>query len=148
MDVTDALLGEHGVFYLLIEQLDDAVERLETVPELRAAAAPLAISLIAHARIEEDVIFGRLEKTIGLQGPLHCLQDDHNSMDQELRKLFSIADVASLKAAIKAILETARGHFAKEEQVLFPVARRTFDVERRKHLGEHWAKFRGITLAE
>lgn len=148
MDVTDALLGEHGVFYLLIEQLDDALDRLETLPELRAAIAPLAISLLAHARIEEDVIFGRLEKTIGLQGPLHCLQDDHNAMDQKLRDLFSITDAAVLKTSAREILETARGHFAKEEQVLFPVARRTFDVDRRKHLGEHWAKFRGITLAE
>ena len=31
MDVTDALLGEHGVFHLLVEQLDDALGRCESV---------------------------------------------------------------------------------------------------------------------
>jgi hypothetical protein len=81
VDVTDALLAEHAVFYLLIEQLDDAVGRHETVEALKAAAEPLAISLIGHAQVEERLVFGPLEERIGLQGPLACLKDEHASMD-------------------------------------------------------------------
>jgi hypothetical protein len=56
MDVTDALLGEHGVFHLLVEQLDDALDRCGTVAELRAAAEPLSISLLGHHRVEEETL--------------------------------------------------------------------------------------------
>jgi len=53
MDVTQALLGEHGIVHLLVEQLAEALERYRTTAELRAAAEPLAITLLGHARIED-----------------------------------------------------------------------------------------------
>jgi iron-sulfur cluster repair protein YtfE (RIC family) len=146
VDVTDALLAEHAVFYLLIEQLDDAVGRHETVEALKAAAEPLAISLIGHAQVEERLVFGPLEERIGLQGPLACLKDEHASMDERIRGLFRIGDVAELKTAIRDVLATARGHFSKEEQVLFPVARKVFGVADRAHLGENWAQARGVRV--
>jgi len=53
MDVTQALLGEHGIVHLLVEQLDEALDRHQTTAELKAASEPLAITLLGHARIEE-----------------------------------------------------------------------------------------------
>jgi hypothetical protein len=43
MQVTDVLAGEHGVFHLLVEQLDDALDRCTNVAELRIAAEPLDV---------------------------------------------------------------------------------------------------------
>jgi len=146
VDVTDTLLGEHGVFYLLIELLEDAVGRLDSVEALRTAAEPLALSLLAHAKIEEEVIFATLERRIGLQGPIACLQDEHTRMDADIRGLFRIDDTAALKEAILALLSTVRGHFSKEEQVLFPVARKVFGNDDRAELGAQWARARGVQL--
>ena len=144
MDVTDTLLGEHGVFYLLMEQLDEATGRLDTVDALRTAAEPLMLSLISHAKIEEEVVFATLEKRIGLQGPIACLQDEHEKMDANIRRLFRVDEVDALRTAIREILANARSHFSKEEQVLFPVARKVFHAEDRASLGEQWARARGM----
>ena len=65
MDVTQALLGEHGIVHLLVEQLDEALERYQTTAELRAASEPLAITLLGHARIEDETLFQPYEKHTG-----------------------------------------------------------------------------------
>jgi hypothetical protein len=75
MNVADALTGEHGVFHLLVEQLDDTIDRCQTTGELHRAAAPLALSLVGHARIEETTLFAPLERRIGTAG----------TMDQQIR---------------------------------------------------------------
>src|SRR5262249_57172717 len=85
MDVTDALLGEHGVFHLLVEQLDDALDRCETVPELRAAAEPLSISLLGHHRVEEETLLTPYERETGSLGPLRWLRHEHAQMNQLVR---------------------------------------------------------------
>ena len=58
MDVTQALLGEHGIVHLLVEQLDEALARHQTTAELRAAAEPApeasAYRLLASARADGD----------------------------------------------------------------------------------------------
>jgi hypothetical protein len=77
---------------------------------------------------------------------LACLKDEHASMDERIRGLFRIGDVAELKTAIRDVLATARGHFSKEEQVLFPVARKVFGIEDRAQLGENWAQARGVRV--
>jgi hemerythrin-like domain-containing protein len=146
MDVTDALIGEHGVFHLLVEQLDDAVARLTTVAELRSAAAPLSMSLLAHARIEEETLFDPLERAIGVQGPLQCLRDEHVEMDRRLRAMFHLPDLESLKAEVRAMVDMTRKHLAKEEKVLFNVAKKALPGDDRQAMGARWADFRGVTL--
>lgn len=146
MDVTDALIGEHGVFHLLVEQLDDAVNRCTTLPELRSAAAPLAMSLLAHARIEEETLFAPIERTIGMQGPLQCLRDEHVEMDRRLRAMFHLPALEALREEVRAMLDVTRKHLAKEEKVLFNVAKKALPNEQREQLAVHWANFRGVTL--
>lgn len=148
MNVADALTGEHGVFHLLIEQLEDAAARCRTVEELRSAAAPLAISLIGHARVEEDTLFTPLERRIGEAGPLHCLREEHAAMDQQLRALFREPDLEATRHAVGEILAAARRHLGKEEQVLFQVARKALQDDDLQKLGAHWARARGITLGD
>ena len=89
MDVTDVLAGEHGVFHLLVEQLDDAIDRCQTLGELRVAVEPLALSLLGHARVEEDTLFRSYEQATGTLGPLRCLRHEHEQMDRWIRALTS-----------------------------------------------------------
>jgi hemerythrin-like domain-containing protein len=146
MDVTSALAGEHGVFHLLVEQLGDAAESVTTVAELRAAAAPLAITLIGHARVEEATLFTPLERSIGQQGPLHCLRREHEDIDRQLRALFRLGALDSMREAVRAVLDLTRRHLAREEQVLFAVAERALTPAAREALGLHWARTRGVTV--
>src|SRR5687768_508593 len=90
MDVTQALLGEHGIVHLLVEQLAEALDRYSTIAELRAAAEPLAITLLGHARIEDETLFQPYEKHTSSLGPLKCLRHEHELMDQQIRAMFRL----------------------------------------------------------
>jgi len=148
MDVTQALLGEHGVVHLLVEQLDEALGRCQTAGELRAAAEPLAITLLGHARIEDETLFQPYEKHTGSLGPLKCLRHEHELMDQQIRALFRLQDMQVLREQIKALLEVTRRHLAREEEVMFKAARDAIAAGELEHLGHHWAEFRGVTLSK
>lgn len=144
MNVADTLTGEHGVFHLLVEQLDDAVERCRTLDELQRAAAPLAISLLGHARVEEETLFAPLEQRLGAAGPTQCLRHEHATMDGMLRALFRVREVETMRQAIRDVLAITRRHLAREEQVLFDAARATLDAPVLERLGAEWARARGI----
>jgi hemerythrin-like domain-containing protein len=146
MDVTDALLGEHGVFHLLVEQLDDALDRCETVAELRAAAEPLSISLLGHHRVEEETLLAPYERETGSLGPLRCLRHEHEQMNQLVRLIARNPDGGEMREQIRVLLDIVRRHLAREEQLLFGLARQTLPDGERQHSGAHWAQFRGVTL--
>jgi hemerythrin-like domain-containing protein len=148
MDVTQALLGEHGIVHLLVEQLDEALARHQTTAELRAAAEPLGITLLAHARVEDETLFQPYEKHTGSLGPLRCLRHEHELMDQQIRALFRLQDVEVLREQIRALLDVTRRHLAREEEVMFKAAREAIEAGELEHLGHHWAEFRGVMLRE
>jgi hemerythrin-like domain-containing protein len=148
MDVTQALLGEHGIVHLLVEQLDEALPRYETSAELRAAAEPLAITLLGHARIEDETLFQPYEKHTGSLGPLKCLRHEHELMDQQIRALFRIKDAEKMREQIRALLDVTRRHLAREEEVMFKAAREAIAAGELEHLGHHWAEFRGVLLRD
>src|SRR5262245_29716645 len=105
MQVTDVLAGEHGVFHLLVEQLDDAVDRCTTLAELRVAAEPLALSLLGHARIEEETLFAPYERATGSLGPLRCLRHEHEQMDRWIRALFRVPTLDEMRASVRGLLD-------------------------------------------
>src|SRR5262245_20691511 len=148
MDVTQALLGEHGVVHLLVEQLEEALARHQTTVELRAAAEPLAITLLAHARIEDETLFQPYEKHTGSLGPLKCLRHEHELMDQQIRALFRLENPDVLREQIRALVDVARRHLEREEEVMFKAAREAIEAGELEHLGHHWAEFRGVKLRD
>jgi hemerythrin-like domain-containing protein len=146
MDVTDVLAGEHGVFHLLVEQLDDALDRCTTLMELRVAAEPLALSLLGHARVEEETLFQSYERATGSLGPLRCLRHEHEQMDRAIRALFRIPDTAEMRAQARALLDLTRRHLAREEQVMFTAAREALSAGVLEECGAEWARFRGVAI--
>ena len=148
MDVTDVLAGEHGVFHLLVEQLDDALDRCTTLAELRVAAEPLALSLLGHARVEEDTLFQSYERATGTLGPLRCLRHEHEQMDRSIRALFRIPDLAEMRTQTRALLDLTRRHLAREEAVMFTAAREALSTGVLEECGAEWAKFRGVAIGE
>jgi hemerythrin-like domain-containing protein len=146
MQVTDVLAGEHGVFHLLVEQLDDAIDRCTTLAELRVATEPLALSLLGHARVEEETLFQSYEKATGTLGPLRCLRHEHEQMDRGIRGLFRIADVEEMRRQVRALLDLTRRHLAREEAVMFTAAREALSAGVLEECGAEWAKFRGVAI--
>ncbi|MBI5170566.1 MAG: hemerythrin domain-containing protein [Candidatus Eisenbacteria bacterium] len=131
------------------EAADDA-----TLAALREGARIMTTDLIAHAKREDDVFFPALEAAVGgAFGPTTVMRSEHASIHagadefhatlQELnevqhpaiveggaklrRLVEDAADPAALRTLGAQLLALIDDHFAKEEQILFPMSRNLLD---------------------
>ena len=148
MLITDALLGEHGVFYLLFQDIEKALPALDSVAALQNRVAPLAFSLEAHASLEDELLFTALEPHLGTQGgPLAVMRMEHDQIVNLLERIPSVPDLAQGRVLAAQMIEVSRAHFRKEEQVLFRMARQLLGEEQFSALGAKWAQRRGPLIA-
>ena len=148
MKITDALYGEHGLFYCQLDYLE-AVLAAPELPELnvlRALAGGLERMLATRAAIEDDGLFIALEGRIGGAGPLQVMRAEH----QEIEALSAAAtaaesrdDCAGFLGNLTALL---RQHFMKEERVLFVLAQQCLDETALNDLGDKWAETRAVAV--
>jgi hemerythrin-like domain-containing protein len=146
MKITDALLGEHAVLYDLFSHLRNTAVTSNDVAEIRAAVAVVDRLLLAHARIEEALLFPRLDPHLGQMGPLAIMRSEHQGIEDLLEAARGETDLASLKSLIGRLLELASGHFRKEEMVLFGMAQQFLGDDVLNELGEEWATSRKVSL--
>lgn len=141
LTITAALVGEHGVIYPLLTHLEEASSG--TAEETRAAAAMLAAGLTTHAQIEDELCFVPLEAHLGPGGgPLAVMRMEHQEVEGTLARLQQVTDAEEARALAAHLVRTARDHFAKEEQVLFPMAEQLLTGDELRRLGEDWARRR------
>jgi regulator of cell morphogenesis and NO signaling len=106
--------------------------------------------LYAHARREDDALFPAVERVLGEEaGPTPVMREEHRAIHAEaerfratLRELADVqhpaiveagerlrtlaargADAAALGETARTLIALLDDHFAKEEQVLFPMTR-------------------------
>ncbi len=144
MKMTDALLGEHGVFYALFDRLEQSVRENDGLSEVQRQAALVAAALKPHARLENDLLFTALEPELGQMGPLAVMREEHNDIENALDRVQESQDLGEARNLVIYAIEVARQHFAKEEQVLFPMARQTLDAAALEDLGAQWARHRRV----
>lgn len=129
MDILEALREDHRTLRAAMDRLAAGAADIE---QLRR----FATDLLAHARDEDDLLFVALEEGLPANhGPLAVMRHEHEAIDAGLVALVEAPGSAPAPAGLAALLDLARGHFLKEEQVLFPFAERLFDRERLLRLG-------------
>jgi regulator of cell morphogenesis and NO signaling len=106
----------------------------------------LEVALAAHARLEGELLFAELASRIGPAGPLQVMHMEHDAIDRTLAHLPTAADAAETWQLIREVMDIARVHFAKEEEILFPLADRTIPAEILQQLGRRWAELSGVRL--
>lgn len=144
MRVTDALLGEHGLFYTLFDQISDAtVNAPDQVPALAHA---LAKTLASHAEVEEATLFPALRPHLGPLGPIAVMEAEHRQIEELIALIADTDEPGMLRRHVEALIEISIGHFAKEEGILFHLAGRFLSDEEMEKLGSAWADFRGVNL--
>ncbi len=146
MKLTDALRGEHGVFYAQFDHLEQAVPAVEDLAILKAQAAMLASALATHAQLEEELLFRALDPHLGEMGPLSIMRADHEQIEQALAQIPSLMDLAETQRQLLGVVEVAREHFAREEQILFELAPESLGDEMLRDLGAKWAARRGVMI--
>ena len=122
----------------------------DAMPALEAAGRMMATDLPAHARREDEALFPALEAALGEGAtPAAVMREEHRAIhdraDLFRRTLHELDDVEhpaiaalgrtlrdlaaqgggaeALRRAAEAVIELLDAHFAKEEQILFPMAR-------------------------
>ena len=147
MFITDALLGEHGVFHLMLGHIEQALPSFDSLSNLQNRIAAFAFALESHAGIEDQLLFTTLEPHLGTQGgPLAVMRFEHNQITDLLGKIESATELDSARALARQMIEVTRGHFQKEEQILFRMARQFLSDEELAALGAQWAQHRKIYL--
>ncbi len=147
MKLTDALLGEHGVFYALFDRIEAVAAAATSVAQIREATAVLSAVLLSHANLEEELLFSALETHMGSAGPLAEMRAEHDDIEDALRQIEEARDLDDGADCIARALSIVRDHFQKEEEVLFSMARQTLDEETQIRLGKAWAEARRVTIA-
>lgn len=143
MNITDAFLGEHGVFHAMIGHIEQALASFDSASSLQQRIALFAFALESHARLEDELLFNALEPHLGAQGgPLAMMRMEHDQITDLLGKIDSAAELDSARALAKQMIQITRGHFQKEEQVLFRMARQFLSEEELSALGSQWARRR------
>ena len=146
MIITDAFLGEHAVFYALFMHMEQSIPAADTLSQVKSQGAMLAAALASHAHLEEDLLFKTLEPHIGSTGPLAVMRMEHDQIEGGLERLPTVQDLEQARELLLQIVEVARGHFSKEEQILYPLASRTLSTETLIDLGAQWAMRRAVVL--
>ena len=146
MNITDALLGEHAVFYAQFDHLEQSIPAADSLVQVKSQGAMLAAALAGHAQLEENLLFRILEPHIGSMGPLTVMRMEHDQIEEGLERLPAARELEQARQLLLQIVEVARRHFAKEERVLYPMASQALSVETLIDLGAQWASYRAIFL--
>ncbi len=147
MQILEALLGEHGTFYAQLQHLEQVIPMATALTQIQNPVALLTAALATHARIEDELLFTALEPYLGVQvGPLAVMRMEHDQIDNILTRVAEVGDLAQARSLVLQVTQIARDHFAKEEQVLFPMAKRALDGNTLTQLGREWAEQRNVTV--
>jgi hemerythrin-like domain-containing protein len=146
MKLTDALLGEHGVFYTQFTHLEQTVPSVEELEILKSQVGMLAAALATHAQLEEELLFRKLDPLIGEGGPLAVMRNEHQEVEDALAEIPGIEDLSECQQRLMRLLEVARQHFAKEEQIVFKLAEQSLGGDLLRDLGSQWAERRGVMI--
>ena len=149
MFITDALLGEHAVFHILLGNIEQSLPAFDSLPNLQNRITAFAFALEAHAGLEDELLFNALEPHLGTAGgPLAVMRMEHDQITDLLGKIESADNLESARALAKQMIQITRGHFQKEEQILFRMARQALSEDELTSLGAQWAGRRGIVITE
>ncbi len=146
MNILQALLGEHAVFYAQFGYLEQILPTEQDLTVIRNLGGMLGEALASHASLENEILFALLEECLGPLPPVMVMRMEHDQIDGGLAAVAQAETAEQARSRLLDTIAAARVHFAKEEQVLFPLAANRLPPEELQRLGAAWAAARNVTL--
>jgi len=143
MNVIDALLGEHGVFYAQIDQLEPMIEGCDSLERLKGLASVFASGFAAHAELEEALVFEPLRARVGAGGDI-CRE--HEVISELASRIELGKSPTGVGAMFMRALQAVKRHLKDEEGALFPGVRQALDEGELTDLGGRWAAARQVSV--
>lgn len=138
MNIVQALLRDHQAFYNQFDRLEENLRGPAREEEIKSQLTRLEAALGAHAKLEDELLFVTLEPFIGEAGPLGVMRMEHEEIERTLGQFQGAADIAETRELVAHLLEVARPHFMKEEQILFPMSDQVLSPEELDELGRQY----------
>lgn len=145
LDIVDALLGEHGAIYALLDRIENDLAGFDDLVILHEQVSLLAAVLVSHALLEDELLF-QPALAAGGPPPLQAMLDEHREIEACLERGRAASTTDAVRSALQEAIDRAREHFAREEQMAFPLARGIMDPQDLAARGEDWARRRGVVL--
>jgi iron-sulfur cluster repair protein YtfE (RIC family) len=79
-------------------------------------------------------------------GPLGQMRLEHKEIEGSLIRLQDVEDLTEAKNLLLHAIQTAHAHFAKEEQILFPMAKQLLEARTLEQLSAKWAEQRKVRI--
>ncbi len=146
MKLTDALLGEHGAFNVLLNEIEKMASIAGDVAQIDSAIAVFATEIKAHAALEEELLFPALKPHLATNELITEMLAEHKEIRQGLERIENAVDISEAIDAVQQTISAIRNHFQKEEKVLYPFAEDVLDDETLIRLGKAWAVARSMTI--
>lgn len=142
MDVIDQLIIEHRRLRSRIDHLESGVGSREAREE---AFAALARDLVAHAELEEELVYPRLEEVPELAEEIRHAYQEHHLVDVQLDELAELdSGLDEWSDKIHVLSEVLEHHLEEEEEDVFPRVRKLVPADDLKALGEEFVERRAI----
>lgn len=106
----------------------------------------MTATLASHAHLEDELLFTALDAQMGPMGPVAVMRMEHDQIEALLEQVLAAQELAAAQRLMQQTLQLARIHFAKEEQVLFPMAQQVLDERTLTQLAGQWAQRRGVPI--
>jgi hemerythrin-like domain-containing protein len=145
MKITDALLAEHAIFYALFDRLEELNDETDSIAALQFAMDLLAPVLVSHAKVEDELLFPRLESR-RKDGPLGAMRSEHQQIEDLFAGVHSVGDLDALRGRVQEMIDVAREHFQKEDEIVLPVAVEAVEEDALERLGQQWARLRQVSV--
>ncbi|MBE2232921.1 MAG: hemerythrin domain-containing protein [Anaerolinea sp.] len=146
MKITDAFLAEHAMLYAQFDYLQQATPAAANLAVVHSQAATMTATLASHAHLEDELLFTALDAQMGPMGPVAVMRMEHDQIEALLEQVLAAQELAAAQRLMQQTLQLARIHFAKEEQVLFPMAQQVLDERTLTQLAGQWAQRRGVPI--
>lgn len=140
MKITDALVAEHTIFLTVFDQIERYLPSLATPMEIRTMAAIIEGMLERHVSHETELAYAALDHVLADGGRLEQMYQDHQELDQRLKKVQTTENCAEARRLLKAALASSREHFVLEERVIFPLLEKAMSTEALRELGKPWVE--------
>ena len=101
MRITDALYGEHGSLYTLMNAIEGRLAGAE-LAELQTSAALFEAAILAHAHFENDPFFAALDRVMPGGGPVTAMRAEHEEIEGELAKVATSRDAGAARQHLAA----------------------------------------------
>ena len=147
MKITEALVAEHNIFLGVFDQIERALPSLATSAEVRTMASIVQGMLEGHAKTETDLAYLALDHVLEHNGELKRMHQDHQEIDDRLRKVHTAKTCAEGRRLLKAAILSSREHFRGEERSVFPFLEQSLEEETLTDLGNTWLRREPVSAA-